>query len=683
MILPEISIEQNDIVNQISLNNNVVVDSVAGSGKTTCTLHIAKKFNTMNILLLTYNSKLKIETRDKSKALNINNIKVHSYHSFCVAYYDNQCFTDSIIYKILTNKNKSFVDFNYDLIILDEAQDITVLYYELICKIYQDNKNTAKICIFGDKNQSIFDFNKADQRYIEYASELFNFNSYNWVKCNLSTSFRITNEMSLFINRCLLHEERIISNKILNHKPRYIICNCFGDKKGIKLRTFDEIKYYFNLGYKPSDMFILAPSVKSLNSPIRKLENKIKKELAHVMIYVPTNDDEKLDEELLKDKMIFSTFHQTKGLERKVVIIFGFDESYFEYYKKDSNPYVCSNELYVATTRGIEQLTLFHHYTNDYLKFINQSNISACCFLDKSKLFVLKKSDNTVYIDTPVTDLIKFLPQNVIDNCFDQLEITQNKKYVLNPIDIPLKITNDVTTESISEITGIAIPSMLELKLKNKISIFDELVKSNFEKNNSKLIKKYNINNIDIHNLTPEELLYISNCYNTLHNGYLFKVYQITNYNWLTQLKLDRCIKRLSKLNISKESLFEYKIFMENEPELLNRKLTGFIDCLDKENNILYEFKCIQKIEKENYLQLAAYMYMYELEKIQNKNTDDTKYVIFNILTNEYIQVKCDIQKLKTMIKYLIHSKYVNNISISDKDFLNINKDLHNRYFNV
>ena len=30
MILPEISIEQNDIVNQISLNNNVVVDSVLG-----------------------------------------------------------------------------------------------------------------------------------------------------------------------------------------------------------------------------------------------------------------------------------------------------------------------------------------------------------------------------------------------------------------------------------------------------------------------------------------------------------------------------------------------------------------------------------------------------------------------------------------------------------------------------
>ena len=49
-------------------------------------------------------------------------------------------------------------NFNFDLIVPDEAQDITSLYYELICKIYKDNNNTnTKMCIFGDKKQSIFD----------------------------------------------------------------------------------------------------------------------------------------------------------------------------------------------------------------------------------------------------------------------------------------------------------------------------------------------------------------------------------------------------------------------------------------------------------------------------------------------------------------------------------------------
>ena len=101
MKLPEISIEQNNIIQQLLLNNNVVVDSVAGSGKTTCNLHIAKYFHNKHILLLTYNSKLKLETREKATKLGLHNIEVHSYHSFCVKYYDKLCFTDTIINKII------------------------------------------------------------------------------------------------------------------------------------------------------------------------------------------------------------------------------------------------------------------------------------------------------------------------------------------------------------------------------------------------------------------------------------------------------------------------------------------------------------------------------------------------------------------------------------------------------
>jgi hypothetical protein len=851
MELPEISKEQNNIIQQLSLNNNVVVDSVAGSGKTTTNLHIAKHFNNMNTLLLTYNSKLKLETREKSKKLGINNIEVHSYHSFCVKYYDNECFTDTIINKIIKNLKHRLKKFSFDLIVLDEAQDITSLYYELICKIYKDNKNiNTKICIFGDKKQSIFDFNNADQRFIEYATDLFNFNSYNWIRCNLPVSFRITYEMSLFINKCLLKEDRIISNKITNNKPRYIICDCFGDTLGTSSRTFEEVKYYFDLGYKPNDIFILAPSIKSGSTPVRQLENKIKREMPNVMVYVPTNDDEKLDEELLEGKIIFSTFHQTKGLERKVVIIFNFDNSYFEYYKKDANPCICSNELYVATTRGIEHLTLFHHYNNEYLHFIDKNNIQTYCHFEDTEMFIKPKTKLLKNINTSITDVIKFLPQNIIDECFNKLEKTKNSKYIINKINIPLKISNDETTECVSEITGIAIPSMFELKLKNKMNIFEILVDKNFEENiinngnNGCLIqldnkakqKKYNINDINIKNLTSQEMLYISNCWNTLKNGYLFKIYQITNYDWLEQQKLNECVNRLTELNISINSTFEYRLETENEVELLNRKLIGFIDCIDKENNIVYEFKCVQKLEKEHYLQLAFYMYMYELEKIKqikkikeinyetinhsikdlicnkeqlikkirinekklidynnnivneetneysigdkikykifneeigeivriyktpgkvkvknsnNKNIDipktlilsvikqldindvkikiadinnelsilskeltktnnlidekekqkelitsptklddeiklynrKTEYVLFNILTNEYMNVKCEFQKLKKMIEYLIYSKYINNKTITDEDFIKNNKNIHKLYF--
>ncbi len=39
----------------------------------------------------------------------------------------------------------------------------------------------------------------------------------------------------------------------------------------------------------------------------------------------------------MKDKLVFSTFHQVKGLERKVVIVYSFDDSYFDFYQRESN----------------------------------------------------------------------------------------------------------------------------------------------------------------------------------------------------------------------------------------------------------------------------------------------------------------------------------------------------------
>ena len=65
MNLPIISNEQNNIINLLKDNKNIIVDSVAGSGKTTTNLYIAKSFPKLNILLLTYNAKLKIETINK------------------------------------------------------------------------------------------------------------------------------------------------------------------------------------------------------------------------------------------------------------------------------------------------------------------------------------------------------------------------------------------------------------------------------------------------------------------------------------------------------------------------------------------------------------------------------------------------------------------------------------------
>jgi superfamily II DNA or RNA helicase len=69
-----LNIEQKDIINSIKNGYNVIVDAVAGCGKTTTSLAIAQECNDKKILLLTYNAGLKTETRQRIIKNDIKNI---------------------------------------------------------------------------------------------------------------------------------------------------------------------------------------------------------------------------------------------------------------------------------------------------------------------------------------------------------------------------------------------------------------------------------------------------------------------------------------------------------------------------------------------------------------------------------------------------------------------------------
>ena len=132
-----------------------------------------------------------------------------------------------------------------------------------------------------------------------------------------------------FINKIMLQIDRIKSNRN-GIKPDYLILDSFNP-----VILYDKIKNYLEQGYSYDDFFVLAPSVKSgakTDPPIRQLANKLSNN--GIPIFVPNNDTEELDKRELLNKIVFSTFHQVKGRERKIVLIFNFDQSYFTYYAK-------------------------------------------------------------------------------------------------------------------------------------------------------------------------------------------------------------------------------------------------------------------------------------------------------------------------------------------------------------
>lgn len=67
------------------------------------------------------------------------------------------------------------------------------------------------------------------------------------------------------------------------------------------------------------------------------------------------------------------------------------------------------------------------------------------------------------------------------------------------------------------------------------------------------------MNNIDLNELTTSELLYIANKYCSFRSGYIYKINQIKEYNWLSEENLQKAIGRLD-IRISKNAVFEQKI---------------------------------------------------------------------------------------------------------------------------
>ena len=644
-MLPKISEEQKSIITHLKNNHNVKVNAVAGSGKTTTCLHIARKFKDKEICLLTYNSALKIETRIKKQNNQMNNLEVNTFHSFCIRYYGNNDYTDKNIINTTSDKVKPIRNIDFDIIIIDEAQDLVEIYYDFFIKLYKDNKKKAQICIIGDIHQTIYQYKGADSRYLEHADKIIKLNDYEWNSCKLTKSFRVPDTICNFINNCMLKNEYILSNKESDIRPKYVITNTYQPNIIIEI-----LEYYLKEGYEPKDFFIIAPSINSNNTlPVIKLENEIKRKLENVKIYVPMSNEEKANKQILQDKLVISTIHQTKGLERKIVILYSFDDSYFKYYARNYPKYLCSNELYVAATRALEILIVVHDNRNDYLSFLDKDLVEKYCQVvyhdqlniqsdNKIRVTALSVTKLTDYIDnTLLQDMVKKLNITAVFESNTNLDITNISKQYEN---------DNEYYENVYDLTGIAIPA------------YFEYIKT----------KKMEIN---IKNVTPvsaRNILKIANEWNYHNSGYMFKLKQITSYDWLSEETLDNCIKNMAKLRIKKTSFFEKELLYQHN--MLNKTIivSGRADCISVTPKMIkiYEFKVAKIISPEYYLQTAFYMYiasfLYPGKKIKG--------FLYNIYNDNLYEIAFDKNTIEILFNQLVNYKIIHKNIISDEQFL-------------
>lgn len=682
-----LSQEQNNI---IKTNSNIKIDAVAGSGKTTTVLHMGMANPTKNILQITYNNLLKREVRKKASLLCVDNMEIHTYHSLAVKYYSPSAYTDEEIKKILLSEqpiNKNIKIKPIDILFIDESQDMILDYYKLMKKFIYDTNSNPQIIILGDKYQGIYDFKGSNAKFLTLADKIWNGN---FVNLNLSTSYRLTNQIAWFVNNIMLGYNRINTIKD-GSRVDYYISNPFKIYKKIGKYLVNKIK---NKNISTSDIFVLIPSLKTTESPYKKLENYL---VGHgIKCITPISDDTKLDDKTIENKVVFTTYHQAKGRERKIVILYNFDNSYMEYYTREniSSTKICPNILYVGATRASEKLILIQDFNTKPLEFLNISKLKSnnnvkIINTEKQhqiKTNIQKQPKNKSNIKkVNVTDLVKFISPHTLDIIIPLLEnnlFIETKPSKTKLISIPNKIEinngDKKIWEDVSDLNGLVIPAILESRLNQTTSTVENYVKEKLQnKFESAGCEKY-MGIINIPCQTIRDFLKVGNVYTALQNKLHAKLAQIKKYNWLTESMVKKAHSYMNMIDT--DTLFEITICSDPESgldwfEYVHDtygviQLRGRLDAIT--TDYVWEFKCVDHLSIEHKLQLVIYYWMW-IEAGMADVYGNKKFSLINIKSGQILELNnTNWYIVKQIVNLLLDEKYLEKKVLTDLEFVHM-----------
>lgn len=212
-------------------------------------------------------------------------------------------------------------------ILIDEAQDYSILQFKILKKIFA----SADFTILGDINQIINPYYK--YKSLEQLKEVFNSN-YKYIE--LTKSYRSTYEIIEYTNK-ILNIKNI--STIRSKRSQEVEVKKVSSKE-LTNTLINDIKVIHNTKNKK-----IAVITKSLIDA-KKIYNKIKNEFQNISL---VNNKEK--EEIQEIAVIPS--YMSKGLEFDAVIICNNEEDFYKEFEK--------NLFYVACTRAQHKLIIYNN----------------------------------------------------------------------------------------------------------------------------------------------------------------------------------------------------------------------------------------------------------------------------------------------------------------------------------
>lgn len=378
-----LSDEQQIFIDTAKARKNILVDACIGSGKTTAIQRLCSELpSTDKILYLTYNKLLKLDAKPKIKN---ENATITNYHGFAYSAL-SQIGVFVAVPELIQrfNSQRPKID-KYDVLVIDEYQDIEQELAEMLEYIKSTNP-TMQIIAVGDIDQKIYDKTTLD--IVSFINEFLG----DHINLQFTNCFRISSDLASMLGR--------VWGKTING----VNSNCIVEQMNLN----DVVAFLSE--QDPKDILCLGSRTGKMSDALNALENTHADKFNKRTVYASIRDDDSSAIKPKKSSAIFTTYDSSKGMERKICVVFDFTESYWQSrIEKPQQSYeILRNIFCVAASRGKEHII----FVNDQEAMLSEKTLSE------------RTETNFNFQDVNISEMFDFKYKEDIEKCYSLLEIT-------------------------------------------------------------------------------------------------------------------------------------------------------------------------------------------------------------------------------------------------------------------
>lgn len=391
MTYSDLSVEQQELIDRVKLGDNVLVDACIGSGKTTAIQVLCNELKGKRILYLTYNTLLKIDAQSKIRQAGVTVQNYHGFANKCLRQVGVNVNCSDMIQTFL--KRKPPLGGKYEVVVIDEYQDIEQEIAEML-EYIKEKLPDIQIVAVGDMKQKIYDKTTLDvPKFI--AGYLESYTLLSFTKC-----FRLSKE----------HAARL--GEIWEKNIEGVNENCTVES----MRLGDAVKFLEEQNV--SDILCLGQRAGEMAEVLNLLEKVCPEKYNKETVYASIKDEDRAVCRPSAENAIFTTFDSSKGLERKICLVFDFTDSYW--FTRNFVPMtkyeIMRNIFLVAASRGKERIIFVNSRKGNPL-------IKDMDYLKQSPIDDEKLAEVRYNRPFSVSEMFDFKYKEDVEDCYKFLEI--------------------------------------------------------------------------------------------------------------------------------------------------------------------------------------------------------------------------------------------------------------------